>query len=167
MTRSRVALLAIACLLLGACHSGQSAANAAAASDPCAAWLSEVKRLCTDFVEGREVSADCSRHAAGLGTMFAQPQMADPKVGPQLCSSQREPLQRELAATSLRPAVSYGEACQAFASQVKADCVDSLGNGDAEMMTCAAKFSMIGTARGAADEQRESACEMGAMLYRN
>ncbi len=100
--------------------------------------------------------------------MFAQPGMSDPKIGPSLCGSQREALQRDLAEPSVRPGASYGGSCDAFAAQIKADCIDTLGSaGDAEMMTCAAKFSMIGTARGASDEQRESTCEMGRMLYKN
>jgi hypothetical protein len=180
---------AIALFLLGACQAEQpaspglvaavpaaaasSAATATASSnpapptgDPCGDWLSEVKAICTAFVEGREVAGDCASQSITVRTSFDLPEMQDPKIGPAVCSTHLKQMQRNSASATPRPAVVLGEECAAFAAKVKSECIDTLGMpGDA--MTCNAKLSMIGTARNADAEQRESSCQMGRLIYAN
>jgi hypothetical protein len=143
-----------------------SPSRAATTDDPCGSWLAEVKAMCTAFVEGREVADGCARQSIAVHTSFAQPEMQDPKVGPAVCNTHLTRLQRDLASETLRPAVAMGDECKAFAAQVRGECIDTLGT-PVDAMVCNAKLTILGTARNADAEGRESACEMGRMMYAN
>jgi hypothetical protein len=177
MTLHRRALaLGIATITLAACQSEPApsaapaavtptaaAERAAAAGDACDRWLGEVKAMCTAFVEGREVAGDCMQHSITVRTSFEQPEMQNPAVGPAVCNTHLQKMTRDQGESTRLPAVTLGEECTAFAAQLKRDCVDSLG-APADTMACHAKLSLIATARGTDEEQRESACAMGRML---
>jgi hypothetical protein len=172
-----------ALMLLSACQSEPAASSASAAAAPaatptatsnpapasgdtCDTWVSEVKELCAAYVEGREVAGDCTTQSINVRTSFDQPEMQDPKIGPVVCNTHLTRMQRDRASAAPRPAVGFGEACQAFAAKVRSDCIDTLGTpGDA--MACNAQLSMFATIRSADAQQRESACEMAHAMHAN
>jgi hypothetical protein len=138
-------------------------AKSTPALDACPTWLAEVKSLCSDFVDGRAVTADCSRHALTLQVTWNQPSMSNPQVAPSVCDKHLATLRNDRATLPTSPAVRYGEACTAFAAKVKASCVDGLGSND-DFQTCNAKLGMIGSARDA-DDQGEGSCTIGLAVY--
>jgi hypothetical protein len=163
------ALVLLAAAMLGGCGSDRSdrgtAPGAASAppADSCPTWLAEVKALCGDFVHGREVRAECARHAITLQTSFAQPEIHDPSVGPRICATQLTNLRRDQAERPAMPTVPYGDACRALATRVTSTCVDTLGQ-QVDSSACNARFGVIAIARAGNEEQRESACEMGLAM---
>jgi hypothetical protein len=165
-------LLAVAAVALAACQSEPGSDSSPAASAPvsdadaCAAWVGGVKALCTDFVEGRAVQADCAKHAIAVRMSYAQPEMQNPAIGPRICATHLKTLLADQSEQPLHPAVEFPDACTAFAGIVKASCIEPIDSaGEDGMMRCAGMFSVIGQARSGDDAAREMACGMANAMY--
>jgi hypothetical protein len=171
MTSLPAPLVALCCTFLMACGTQPETDTASAASldpaDACAAWVGGVKALCTDFIEGRAVQADCAKHAIAVRMSYAQPEMQNPAIGPRICATHLKTLLTDRSEQPLQPAVGLPDACTAFAGIVKSSCIDPIDSaGEDGMMRCAGMFSVIGQARSGDDEAKEMACGMAAAMYR-
>jgi hypothetical protein len=164
MSSSPCVVLLLGCLAaLAGCRSDSGQAPIAAATgstDACRSLIAEVGTLCGDFVDGRAVRAECALHALTLQRAFVHGRLGDPLAAPAACATQLDTLRRDQAERPVQPAVSYGEACQAFAARVKRGCVDGLP-GELDPVRCKADFGRLAIARAAGDSQRESVCELG------
>jgi hypothetical protein len=149
---------------LAACGPQHGTSQAVAApADACPTWIAETKAMCADFVDGREVAAECARHAIVLQTTFSQPEAQDPRRAGAICATQLSNLRRDQAERPPQPSVHYGDACTAFAARLRRACVDNM-DGFGDFSTCTARYSAIAIARAGTDEQRESICEMGLAM---
>jgi hypothetical protein len=177
MRRARCLLLLLSASLLAACGGDADPGAAAAATAPaasasgantdadsCPRWIGQVQALCTAFVEGRAVDADCPRHASMV--LNSLPLMADQPEGVQasICARHLHTLDEQRRQGEARAeAVDLDPRCRELARVVKANCVDTLPTG-ADPIQCQSQLSALGAARRQVGEQQVLGCDINLQM---